>query len=75
MPVEMSRERFEELVRDALDQVPDHLLPGPSNFFPGRQRSGSQAKVYCCWESACHAAEGHEHCFAYLPWGCQGEYP
>jgi predicted Zn-dependent protease with MMP-like domain len=26
MPVEMSRERFEELVRDALDEVPDDLL-------------------------------------------------
>jgi predicted Zn-dependent protease with MMP-like domain len=26
VPVEMSRERFEELVRDALDQVPDELL-------------------------------------------------
>jgi predicted Zn-dependent protease with MMP-like domain len=26
MPVEMARERFEELVRDALDEVPDELL-------------------------------------------------
>jgi len=26
MPVEMARERFEELVRDALDEVPDDLL-------------------------------------------------
>ena len=26
MPVEMTRERFEELVRDALDQVPGELL-------------------------------------------------
>ena len=26
VPVEMSRERFEELVRDALDRVPDELL-------------------------------------------------
>ena len=26
MPVEMSRERFEELVRDALDEVPGELL-------------------------------------------------
>jgi predicted Zn-dependent protease with MMP-like domain len=26
MPVEMARERFEELVQDALDEVPDDLL-------------------------------------------------
>lgn len=26
VPVEMSRERFEDLVRDALDEVPDELL-------------------------------------------------
>ena len=26
VPVEMSRERFEDLVRDALDRVPDELL-------------------------------------------------
>jgi predicted Zn-dependent protease with MMP-like domain len=26
VPVEMTRERFEELVRDALDEVPDELL-------------------------------------------------
>ena len=26
MPVEMSRNRFEELVADALDEVPDQLL-------------------------------------------------
>ena len=31
MPVEMSRERFEELVGDALDQVPPELLNVMSN--------------------------------------------
>jgi len=56
------------------DQIPDRLLPGPSNFFPGKL-SKSLNKTYCCWEYYCHAAEGHEHCFSQLPWGCQGECP
>ncbi len=56
------------------DQIPDRLLPGPSNFFPGKL-SRSQNKTYCCWEYYCHEAEGHEHCFSQLPWGCQGECP
>ena len=56
------------------DLIADRLLPGPSNFFPG-QSTGSPDKTYCCWEYSCHAADGHEHCFSYLPWGCTGECP
>jgi hypothetical protein len=57
------------------DQIPDRLLPGPSNFFPGRLTK-SQNKTYCCWEYTCHnTTDGCEHCFSYLPAGCQGECP
>jgi hypothetical protein len=57
------------------DQIPDRLLPGPSNFFPGKLSKSLQNKTYCCWEYSCHAADGHEHCFGQLPWGCTGECP
>jgi hypothetical protein len=53
------------------DLTADTVLPGTSNFAPGRSPANSTMnKLYqdvsCC--PICHAGEGHEHC--YVPYGC-----
>jgi hypothetical protein len=54
------------------DQTPDALLPGTSNFAPGRSPIKLTSDKYvpiqgsCCQE--CHAADGKMHCYA--PYGC-----
>lgn len=53
------------------DQVPDTLLPGTSNFAPGRSPSllTTTKSWGCptCAQYTCHAAEGHEHCYIEPP--------
>jgi hypothetical protein len=58
------------------DLSPDTLLPGASNFVPGRSpRANKSINDYgdCpCWEETCHAYTDKEHCtYPTLPPGCQ----
>jgi hypothetical protein len=53
------------------DLRPDALLPGTSNFAPGRLPKRTSDKLQdpygsCCQE--CHEADGEQHC--YIPYGC-----
>jgi hypothetical protein len=59
------------------DQAPDTLLPGTSNFSPGRSpgllrtTKGWDWGCPTCAQLTCHAAEGHEHCYIEpTPAGC-----
>jgi hypothetical protein len=57
------------------DLSPDTLLPGASNFVPGRSPRAN--KIYgfqeCpCWEETCHAYTDKQHCtYPTLPPGCE----
>jgi hypothetical protein len=64
------------------DLAPDTLLPGTSNFSPGRSPGLMTNKVVdgfaCACQRTCHAAEGHEHCYYEQVFGCMtadGECP
>ena len=53
------------------DLTADTVLPGTSNFAPGRSPANSTMNkfdptIYCCL--VCHSAEGHDHC--YVPYNC-----
>lgn len=58
------------------DQAPDTLLPGTSNFSPGKSPGFMMNKLWgyecpSCAVYSCHAAEGHEHCYIEpAPPGC-----
>jgi hypothetical protein len=56
------------------DLTPDTLLPGASNFVPGRspQTNKSIDREECpCWEETCHAYTDKQHCtYPTLPPGC-----
>lgn len=54
---------------------PDTLIPGSSNFAAGQSPEHIQANLG--WEECpscaiwtCHTAEGHEHCYSYVPPHC-----
>jgi hypothetical protein len=56
------------------DLAPDTLLPGTSNFSPGKSPSPGMTNKYdlgeeCppCSQWTCHTAEGHEHCYIEPP--------
>lgn len=54
------------------DLKPDCTLPGTSNFSAGRSPGRITAFSGCpeCAETVCHAADGEEHCYLYVPWNC-----
>lgn len=52
------------------DLKPDTRLPGSSNFVAVVSPNWSTPGGNCLCEEICHAADGHEHCFTQVPYGC-----
>lgn len=53
------------------DLRPDTRLPGTSNFATVISSNlGGGIAGNCACQEVCHAAEGHEHCFTQIPYGC-----
>lgn len=53
------------------DLKPDTRLPGTSNFtLASAEKIQAITNGSCQCEWVCHSADGEQHCFTQIPWGC-----